>query len=121
MRENARLFLFPSMHDDSPFAVVEALASGLPIMCLDRVGPPRLAGSAGVFVNSSGTPREVSRAIARALDEQRFPSKSAVLERAHRFLLPSRVNQLYTELIRGGITLDSVSVTDPQSSDRAAH
>ncbi len=42
MREEADVFLFPSLHDDSPLAVAEALAVGLPVVCLDHGGPPAL-------------------------------------------------------------------------------
>ena len=39
MREEADVFLFPSLHDEAPFVVAEALASGLPVVCLDHGGP----------------------------------------------------------------------------------
>lgn len=33
------VFLFPSMHDSSGFASLEAMAAGLPVVCLDTGGP----------------------------------------------------------------------------------
>ena len=35
------LFLFPSLHDSGGFVVLEALAHGLPVVCLDLGGPER--------------------------------------------------------------------------------
>ncbi|HEX6207134.1 MAG TPA: glycosyltransferase family 4 protein [Actinomycetota bacterium] len=40
----ADVFLFPSLHDDAPFAVAEALAEGLPVVCLARGGAAAIAG-----------------------------------------------------------------------------
>ncbi len=45
MTEEADVFVFPSLHDDAPFAVAEALTLGLPVVCLDRGGPPVLGGT----------------------------------------------------------------------------
>ena len=45
MRDESELFLFPSLHDDSPFAVVEAMAAGLPVLCLDCVWTARACRS----------------------------------------------------------------------------
>lgn len=39
------VFLFPSLHDDAPFAVMEALGAGLPVACLDIGGPAYLGGT----------------------------------------------------------------------------
>jgi glycosyltransferase involved in cell wall biosynthesis len=102
MRENAEVFLFPSLHDDSPFAIVEAMVAGLPVLCLDRVGPPALAGPAALAIDASGSPRAVVEALARAMREQRFPAGSAIRERARSFLLSERVKLLTIELKRLG-------------------
>lgn len=37
--QNYDLFMYPSMHDSGSFTVLEAMASGLPVICLDRGGP----------------------------------------------------------------------------------
>jgi glycosyltransferase involved in cell wall biosynthesis len=57
MRTEADIFLFPSLHDDAPLGVVEAVSCGLPVVCLDRGGPPVLAGRCG-FVVASEQPRK---------------------------------------------------------------
>src|SRR5262245_39863257 len=45
MAEEADVLLFPSFHDEAGLTVAEAAAIGLPIVCLDRGGPPIIAGS----------------------------------------------------------------------------
>jgi glycosyltransferase involved in cell wall biosynthesis len=37
--KNYDLFMYPSVHDSGSFTVLEAMASGLPVICLDRGGP----------------------------------------------------------------------------------
>ncbi|MEA2197298.1 MAG: hypothetical protein QOJ25_1349 [Solirubrobacteraceae bacterium] len=49
VRAEAGLVLAPSHSDDAcPYAVVEALAAGVPVIASDRGGLPELAGSSGV-------------------------------------------------------------------------
>ncbi|HYP23484.1 MAG TPA: glycosyltransferase [Actinomycetota bacterium] len=65
----ADVFLFPSIHDDSPLAVAEAVAAGLPVVCLDVGGPHLIAGDAGTVVSSRGRASKVVKALASALEE----------------------------------------------------
>ena len=65
MRTEATVFVFPSLHDDSPFAVVEALSAGLPVVCLDRGGPSVLAN--GEFVVQATALRETVRRLAQTV------------------------------------------------------
>ncbi len=51
------VLLFPSIHDEGGFVVAEALAAGLPVVCLHRGGPPEIGGT-GVI------PTDVSRTVA---------------------------------------------------------
>ncbi len=62
MRDEADVLLFPSLHDEGSWSVAEARACGLPVVCLDRGGPPVLGG---VAVRAS-TPKRIARAIAIA-------------------------------------------------------
>ena len=39
------VLLFPSLHDEGGFVVAEALAAGLPVVCLKRGGPPEIGGT----------------------------------------------------------------------------
>jgi glycosyltransferase involved in cell wall biosynthesis len=63
----ADVMLFPSLHDEGGWVVSEALASGLPVVCLDRGGP---AGLGGTPVRS-GTERETVERLAQAVRESR--------------------------------------------------
>ena len=67
------VFLFPSLHDEGGWAVAEARASGLPVICLDRGGPPLLGGRAVPL----GTRADVVAGLAGALrdvGDDRFPA-----------------------------------------------
>jgi glycosyltransferase involved in cell wall biosynthesis len=44
MAEEADVLLFPSLHDEAGLAVAEAAVIGLPIVCIDRGGPPIISG-----------------------------------------------------------------------------
>jgi glycosyltransferase involved in cell wall biosynthesis len=86
MRERAHAFVFPSLHDDAPWVVGEALAHGVPIVCLDRGGTPIVAGGPGVPV---GSINEMAAGLAKALAETRLtaPSTSWDIDTRHADLL----------------------------------
>ena len=65
MVEEADVLLFPSVHEEGGWVVGEALAAGLPVVCLDRGGPP-LVGGRPVKV---GTERDTVSRLARAAEE----------------------------------------------------
>jgi glycosyltransferase involved in cell wall biosynthesis len=61
------VFLYPSLHDSSGNAVLEALTAGLPVVCLHLGGPGELVdGSCGVRV-FAGKSAQVVRGLCRAL------------------------------------------------------
>jgi DNA-binding CsgD family transcriptional regulator len=62
MREDADVLLFPSLREEAGWVVAEAVASGLPVVCLDQGGPPLLA--AGVFLLPRSSMTAVSLALA---------------------------------------------------------
>jgi glycosyltransferase involved in cell wall biosynthesis len=66
LAQEATILLHPSLHEDAGFVVAEAAALGLPVVCLDRGGPPLIAGESAVTVASQG---DVVAALARALEE----------------------------------------------------
>ncbi len=67
MREEADVLLFPSLHEEGGWAVAEAAANGLPVVCLDRGGPPMLGGHVVVPSSPRGTARDLARAAQAAV------------------------------------------------------
>ena len=65
MRDEADVLVFPSLHEEGGWTVAEATVIGLPVVCLDRGGPPILGGR----TVHAGWPRETERRFAEALDE----------------------------------------------------
>jgi glycosyltransferase involved in cell wall biosynthesis len=64
---SADAFLYPSIHDDAGWVVAEAMAAGLPVICLDRGGPPVVAGAAALVVPSSSRATVLEKRLAEAL------------------------------------------------------
>jgi len=64
---SADVFLFPSFRDGGGAVVVEAMAAGLPVVCLDSGGPGFHVQPRWGFKIEPGRPGEVVEAFARAL------------------------------------------------------
>jgi glycosyltransferase involved in cell wall biosynthesis len=62
----ADVFLFPCLHEEAGAVIAEARAVGLPVVCLNRGGPPLLAGPAGTSVAASGGVAAVAARLAAA-------------------------------------------------------
>jgi glycosyltransferase involved in cell wall biosynthesis len=60
-------FLFPSLHDSSGNSVLEALSSGLPVICLEAGGPATLVDPSCGFRVPPGAPDSVIASLTRAL------------------------------------------------------
>jgi glycosyltransferase involved in cell wall biosynthesis len=82
MRTEADVLLFPSLHDEAGWVVVEAMAAGLPVLCLDVGGPPVLIGQSGYAVPVQGGQAIVVRRIADALDAITSTARLAAKERS---------------------------------------
>ena len=69
MRAYARhdALLFPSLHDSSGNVVLEALSSGLPVVCLDAGGPALLVDPSCGFKVRPGAPQQVVEDLALSL------------------------------------------------------
>jgi glycosyltransferase involved in cell wall biosynthesis len=97
------LLIFPSLHDSGGFVVLEALAHGLPVVCLDLGGPKEIVtpdsgvviknGNQGTDQVASAMAKEISLLLASP-DRISALSKGAVL-RAEEFILSHRIQQLY--------------------------
>jgi glycosyltransferase involved in cell wall biosynthesis len=65
------VFLYPSLHDDSPLAVAEAVVAGLRVVCLDVGGPALIAGAAATLVDARGSGAKVTKRLAIATEKAR--------------------------------------------------
>jgi glycosyltransferase involved in cell wall biosynthesis len=66
LMHRADLFLFPSLHDDAPFVIAEALANGLPVVCVARGGPPLIAGGGIVTTSIRGLVADLAKEMSIA-------------------------------------------------------
>lgn len=80
---SAECFVFPSSYEGFGLPVLEAMASGTPVVASDTTSLPEVAGQAALLV-PLGDPSVLADAIARALDD-RVRLRAAGLERAARF------------------------------------
>ena len=68
MREESDVFLFPSLHDEGGWVIAEALAARLPVVCLDRGGPPAIGGTGVVPTRVSNTVKRLAVAVLTSSD-----------------------------------------------------
>jgi glycosyltransferase involved in cell wall biosynthesis len=96
MLGEADVLLFPSLHDEGGFVVAEALAAGLPVVCLQRGGPPEIGGTGVIPTDVSTTVEELARAVPVALRTpiRSFPNIDSSTERLRR-LLETRLPYLF--------------------------
>jgi glycosyltransferase involved in cell wall biosynthesis len=93
MRREAQVFLFPSLHDESPLAVADAVASGLPVLCLDLSGAETVAGAAATVV-SARSPSEAVDLLAQRLIMSRWPDSEVIARRARDLGIDARLSEL---------------------------
>jgi glycosyltransferase involved in cell wall biosynthesis len=91
MHQKADVLLFPSLHDEGGWVIAEALAAPLPVICLDRGGPPAIGGYGVPCTNFSQTVSALAQAVVAAdRDETRdFPFIDSSTDRL-RAILRSR-------------------------------
>ena len=101
----ADVFVLPSRHESSPVAVMEAMASGTPVVVSDEVGMHREVAEAGAGLVTTLDPADVAGAIGRVLDD---PDAAARMGRAGEALAARRyswervatdVEALYEEVV----------------------
>jgi glycosyltransferase involved in cell wall biosynthesis len=86
--ERADIFVFPSHNEGMPMAILEAMASGLPVVATAVGGIPDLVadGSNG-FLTAPGEPRDLARSIEKLCSDaglrSEFGSRNAVASRDH--------------------------------------
>jgi glycosyltransferase involved in cell wall biosynthesis len=97
------LFMFTSLHDSGGFAALEALAHGMPVVCLDLGGPKNLVTpNSGLIIKTGGrNTAQVSGAVAEEVlqllkSPERFSTLSAgAISRARDFMSAQRVKEFY--------------------------
>ena len=62
------VFIFPSLHDTGGFVVLEAMAAGLPVICLDRGGPALSVSENCGTVVSAGNKEETVSGLVHAVE-----------------------------------------------------
>ncbi len=100
--------LYPSLHDSSGNVVLEALAHGLPVVCLDLGGPAEMidASCGRVIATAGQSAADCARALADALEE--LAQTGGLLRRlsvgararAQRMRWPAVVGSLYDDVSR---------------------
>lgn len=94
------IFLFPSLHDSGGQVVIEAMAQGMPVVCLDLGGPPQSVGTLGgiVVATTRLSTQSVAEGVAGALkrivnDPTEYARLSrGALARARDFFWSARVS-----------------------------
>ena len=94
MQEDADVLVFPSFHDEGGYVVAEALVCGLPIVCLDRGGPPAIAGEAASVVSGTSDAGAIVADLSRVLAAEAFAHRETIEARARELLLENRVERL---------------------------
>lgn len=90
---DADVFLFPSLHDQAPWVVSEALGCGLPVICCDSGGAPVIADSAGVAVRPTSC-ASTANDLADVLARRAYPASDHALRRARHFSRDEHVARL---------------------------
>lgn len=98
----AHALVFPALHDSGGFAVAEAMAAGLPVICLRRGGPATLVpDDAGIKVAAANPAQAIAGLAAAIATLQAEPARRAALGRAaqrharQQFAWPTRAARLY--------------------------
>jgi alpha-1,3-rhamnosyl/mannosyltransferase len=65
----ARLFVFPSLYEGFGLPVLEAMQSGVPVVCSDRASLPEVAGEAALLVNPDDV-ESMSQSFLTALGDE---------------------------------------------------
>ncbi|HTS15724.1 MAG TPA: glycosyltransferase [Candidatus Sulfotelmatobacter sp.] len=80
MRDEADVMLFPSLHEEGGWAVGEAIAMGLPVVCLDRGGPPLVGGVPVAAGSEAETVRGLAAAARRVVEDPPPPPPPPLLD-----------------------------------------
>jgi glycosyltransferase involved in cell wall biosynthesis len=90
----AQLFVYPSLYEGFGLPILEAMASGVPVITSDVASMPEVAGDAAILVDPHD-PKAIAESIAQALaeDRQRQAMIQKGLARVERFTWDSVAQQ----------------------------
>lgn len=108
------VLICPSLREEASFVVVEAVACGLPVVYVDRGGPPILAGPAGVAVGFDSTIKGLIRRLEDALTSG-LPSRDDVQRRGRELTLDARTEELIKILVGARLIDTDSGATSSQS------
>jgi alpha-1,3-rhamnosyl/mannosyltransferase len=96
----ARVFIFPSLAEGFGFPPLEAMASGVPVICGQSDSLPEVVGSAAHFVDVR-SPQEIAAAIARIVESPSYAEqlRSAGLDQAAKFRWSGSAARMATVLL----------------------
>lgn len=100
------LLVFPSWHDSSGNVVAEALAHGLPVVCLDRAGPAAITDARcavqlrGAGLEETGLVAALAAALADLAQDPARRARLAhgALQRAAELQWPQQVARVYADI-----------------------
>jgi glycosyltransferase involved in cell wall biosynthesis len=98
MMRESDLFVLPSLFENLPCVLIEAMASGLPSVATDVGGVSELSNGAGISLTSPGNPAALARTIASALDARGEVDTEALAEHARRRFGYDVVGRTWTEI-----------------------
>ena len=97
----ARVFVYPSLYEGFGFPVLEAMASGTPVITSARSSLPEVAGDAAYFVNPMNS-EEITRGLARLFQERAWASALGIKgkQRAQEFTWQKTAQQFLGHIAR---------------------
>lgn len=95
------LFVYPTHHDASPLAPVEALLAGLPVIASDVGGVPELINASCGMLVKPGSPDELAKAISTFLSDKtlRDRLKAGAIKHGRQFEFNHVVKEHYLPLL----------------------
>jgi glycosyltransferase involved in cell wall biosynthesis len=99
----ADLLVLPSLWENLPCVLLEARASGLPVVASDVGGIPEAVDAQHSLLVPPQQPEKLAQALSAMLDRDDFPQRTIIAARAQAFSLEAvgqTLHELYQECLR---------------------